>query len=193
MKRMICMLALMLLLAAMAIPVAAQEVTAASPVTAAPAVEETEASIVDEIAAALGEYIPEIVSGGTLIGLVALIFGLKKNLIPSVKEAVAALFRFAKDSNEKNSGEITKIENKVNSLLDRFDAIAAVVEDSHKSLYAEINLLAESSGDLTESIVELLDNTDIPADAKAKIAASHEKHSERIAEFLKAVGEGDEK
>lgn len=194
MKRVFLFFAALLIVSCVAIPAFAEEPTVEAS-TAAPAetlvttteaavttavvtapVEETTASLVDEVAAALSDFFPELLSGATLLGIGALGLLAKKKLIPAITDALSTLFKFTKDNSEKNAADIAMVKGKVNELFTRFEGIATIVEASQKNLCAEVELIAETSCDLSESIVELLNNTDIPADAKAKIAAAHEKH-----------------
>ena len=193
MKRFFLFFVVLAIFAVMAVPVFAEEpatttveasaveTTAPAVVTAAPIVEDpteaVEKSLVDEIGEALGEFVPEMMSGATLAGIGLLALLVKKKLIPSITDALAKMFKFAKENGEKNAADIVEVKGNVYELLTRFEGIATVVEASQKNLCAEVELIAETSCDLSESIVELLNNTDSPAEAKAKIAAAHEKHT----------------
>lgn len=200
MKRIFLFFAAILIVTAVAVPVYAEEpATTAVEASTAPVTdvvedptEAVEESLVDEIADALGEFVPEMMSGATLAGIALLAMLAKKKLIPSITDALSALFKFTKDNSEKNAADIEEVKGEVKELLTRFNGIATVVEVSQKNLFAEAEMIAETFCDFSEIIVELLNNTDIPADAKAKISAAHEKHTAALNAVREVVNKNEE-
>lgn len=157
----------------MVIPAAAAEV--------APEAEST----VSMVSSYIKEYVPEILSAGALIVSLAITYLFKKGLLPIVKKVLTSTEKTLSAYNTKTEEVVSALTEKLDlsekfnaELLERF----TVQESEFKKvlMVTEKALIAQS-----DSLFNLLDNTNLPADVKALVATEHKAQVEEIAGLLK--------
>ena len=170
------LLVLLILLFVMATPICASAAEVDAPVE--------EASAVEVISGYIQEYVPEILSAGTLILSVAITYLFKKALVPGVRKALTAIDGTVSGYNAKMTEMVDGITKELElskafsaELLARFTAQEA---DTKKVLLVvEKALVAQS-----DSLFHLLENTNLPSDTKALIASEHKAQVEEIVALL---------
>lgn len=141
-------------------------------------------STVEIISGYIQQYVPEILSAGTLILSVAITYLFKKALVPGVRKALTAIDGTVSGYNTKMTEMVDGITKELElskvfsaELLELFTAQEA---DTKKVLLVvEKALVAQS-----DSLFNLLENTNLPADTKALIASEHKAQVEEIVALL---------
>lgn len=190
MHRIFLLIMILLVFFTLAVPAFAEEVgeapalevtTAAEPVESEP----SEESLAEEISGILKEWVPEILSAAALAisALIAYLF--KKGLLPKVLSALKVIDGTVSGYNEKAEALVQTISEKLKmsevttaALMERFTLQESEV---NKALYAASKILLAQS----ESLFDLLENTNLPANVKAKISA---KHREQLSEINALIG-----
>lgn len=152
----------------MVIPAAAAEV--------APEAEST----VSTVSAYIKEYVPELLSAGTLVISVAITYLFKKGLLPVVKKVLTSTESTLSAYNTKTEEIVTKLTEKLDlsekfnaELLERF----TVQEAEFTKTMTVVEKVLEAQSD---SLFNLLENTNLPADVKALVATEHKAQIEEI-------------
>jgi uncharacterized oligopeptide transporter (OPT) family protein len=156
----------------MVIPAAAAEV--------APEAEST----VSTVSAYIKEYVPELLSAGTLVISVAITYLFKKGLLPVVKKVLTSTESTLSAYNTKTEEIVTKLTEKLDlsekfnaELLERF----TVQEAEFTKTMTVVEKVLEAQSD---SLFNLLENTNLPADVKALVATEHKAQIEEIRGLL---------
>lgn len=206
MKKLVLLLMTLSVLLALALPVGAEETvtsdaaTTMAPITTAPVTmpvpvseppEEDplseEESLIAEISAVIDTYSSDILSAGALILSAILTYFFRKRLLPGVGNAlnvingtVTGYEKQIKEFLEEALSERKELKEFATSLLERF----TLQEGEVKTALAAASkiLLAQS-----DSLFDLLEHTNLPADTKAEIK---KKHKEQLAEIEAMMGGG---
>lgn len=168
-------------------PVAVTETPAGTEATEAPptATEKSE-STVSEISDAIKEWTPEILSAAALAFSAFITYLFKKGLLPCVTRALSKIDGNVEQYNAaigKLVGELKLSKEQNEALLAQFTVTEEKV--AFTMAVASKVLLAQS-----ESLFELLEHTNLTADVKAEIAATHKAQMAEIAQMM--GGEGHE-
>lgn len=164
-------LVIILILWMMVIPAAAAEVA-------------PEESTVSTVSGYIKEYVPEILSAGALIVSLAITYLFKKGLLPIVKKVLTSTEKTLSAYNTKTEEVVSKLTEKLDlsekfneELLERFTVQEA--EFKKVLMVTEKALIAQS-----DSLFNLLENTNLPADVKALVATEHKAQVEEIRDLL---------
>lgn len=156
----------------MVIPAAAAEV--------APEAEST----VSMVSSYIKEYVPELLSAGTLVISVAITYLFKKGLLPVVKKVLTSTESTLSAYNTKTEEIVTKLTEKLD-LSDKFNAELlerfTVQEAEFTKTMTVVEKVLEAQSD---SLFNLLENTNLPADVKALVATEHKAQIEEIRGLL---------
>lgn len=141
-------------------------------------------STVEIVSGYIKEYVPELLSAGTLLLSLAITYLFKKALVPGVRKALTAIDGTVSGYNTKMTEMVDGITKELElsktfsaELLERFTAQEA---DTKKVLLVvEKALVAQS-----DSLFNLLENTNLPARTKALIASEHKAQVEEIVSLL---------
>lgn len=205
MKKLVVFVMTLAVLLVLAFPVGAEEivtsdVAATASITTAPVTTQApvseppeedpldeEETLIAEISAVIDEYSSDILSAGALILSAILTYFFRKRLLPGVGNAlnvingtVAGYEKQIKSFLEEAVGERKELKEFASSLLERL----TLQEGEVKSALAAASkiLLAQS-----DSLFDLLEHTNLPADTKAEIK---KKHKEQLAEIEAMMGGG---
>ena len=205
MKKLVSLVMLLALLLAPVFPAAAEEVvtdsvTTAAPITTAPVTTQAPAAVlpeedppdeeetlIAEISAVIDTYSSDILSAGALILSAVLTYFFRKRLLPGVGNAlnvingtVTGYEKQIKEFLEEALSERKELKEFATSLLERFTLqegeVKATLDAASKILLAQ-----------SDSLFDLLEHTNLPADTKAEIK---KKHKEQLAEIAAMMGGG---
>lgn len=143
---------------------------------------------VTEVSAALKEFVPEIIGTGSLIVSIVLMLLFKKGLIPSVEKVMTAIFgalnkhnegaeRLLRDAAEELKWSKEFTEKVTERMTVQDEEVKQVLSAASKILLAQ-----------SDSLFDLLEHTNLPADLKAEISA---KHKEQLREISALIGGKD--
>lgn len=165
-------LVIFLILWMMVIPAAAAEV------------EPVEESTVSIVSCYIQEYVPEILSAGTLALSLAITYLFKKGLLPIVKKVLTSTESTLSAYNTKTEEIVTKLTEKLElsekfneAMLDKF----TLQQAEAAKLMTVVEKVLEAQSD---SLFYLLDNTNLPADVKALVSTEHKAQIEEIRGLL---------
>lgn len=167
----------------------------ASPVTA-PVTSELEdpaqeKSVVAEISMALREWIPEIMSAAAFVASMVLVYLFKKGLLPVVAKYLSAIAENVKASNSEVAEESAAFAALLTDLGKRLSEIESREEGRENRLYRETELLSEAFMDMSDTLTDIFENTALAPDVKARIAAKHDAHAEKIKNLLAEIGKNE--
>ena len=194
MKHIIALLFVLLAITIIVVPVGAEEILEVTEAVTTTAVTEappaTEAlpgeSPVKDVSDYLKEWVPEILAAAelALAGLIAYLF--QKALLPGVKKALTSIDSTVTGYNDnakaffdKLSAELKLSQEANAALVEKF-----VLQEKHvKSvlLVVQKSLITQS-----DALCDLLENTNLPAQIKAEIAAKHKAQVEEIVGLIDA-------
>lgn len=143
---------------------------------------------VTEVSAALKEFVPEIIGTGSLIVSIVLMLLFKKGLIPSVEKVMTAIFGALNKHNEgaerllRDAAEELKWSKEFTEKVT--ERMIVQDEEVKQALSAASKILLAQS----DSLFDLLEHTNLPADLKAEISA---KHKEQLREISAMIGGKD--
>ena len=201
MKKLVLLLMTLAVLLALALPVGAEETvtsdaaTTMAPITTAPVTmpvptnesADEEKTLIAEISAVIDTYSSDILSAGALILSAILTYFFRKRLLPGVGNAlnvingtVTGYEKQIKEFLEEALSERKELKEFATSLLERFTLQEGEVKTA-LDVVSKI-LLAQS-----DSLFDLLEHTNLPADIKAEIK---KKHKEQLAEIEAMMGGG---
>ena len=201
MKKLVLLLMTLSVLLALALPVGAEETvtsdaaTTMAPITTAPVTmpvptnesADEEKTLIAEISAVIDTYSSDILSAGALILSAILTYFFRKRLLPGVGNAlnvingtVTGYEKQIKEFLEEALSERKELKEFATSLLERFTLQEGEVKTALDA--ASKILLAQS-----DSLFDLLEHTNLPADTKAEIK---KKHKEQLAEIEAMMGGG---
>lgn len=194
MKHIIALLFVLLAITLVVVPVGAEEIpevteaVTTAAVTEAPPVTEalTGESPVKDVSDYLKEWVPEILSAAALALSAVITYLFKKGLLPGVKKALTSIDNTVTGYNanvkafvDKLSDEL-KLSQETNAeLVEKF-----VLQEKHVNsvlLVVEKALITQS-----DALCDLLENTNLPAQTKAEIAAKHKAQVEEIVGLIDA-------
>lgn len=165
-------LVILLILWMMVIPVAAAEVA-------------PEESTVSMVSGYIKEYAPEILSACTLLASLVLSYLFKKALLPAVKEFIASIKKIIAAYNDKTEEAVSTLTKKLElseafnaELLERFTV-------QEEKINKALNVVEKVMTAQSDSLFNLLVNTNLPSDVKALVATEHKAQMEEIAGLLK--------
>lgn len=164
------------------------EAVTTAPVTEAPPVTEalTGESPVKDVSDYLKEWVPEILSAAALAVSFVIAYLFKKGLLPGVKKVLTFIENTVTGYNanakaffDKLSAEFKLSQEANAALVEKF----ALQEKHVKSvlLVVEKALITQS-----DALCDLLENTNLPAQTKAEIAAKHQAQVEEIVGLIDA-------
>ena len=161
----------------MVIPAAAAEV--------APEAEST----VSTVSAYIKEYVPELLSAGTLVISVAITYLFKKGLLPVVKKVLTSTESTLSAYNTKTEEIDTKLTEKL-ELSEKFNEAMLEKFTLQQAEAAKLMTVVEKVLEAqSDSLFYLLDNTNLPADVKALVATEHKAQIEEIRGLLNGYEE----
>lgn len=196
MKHIIALLLVLLAVTLVVVPVGAEEITEVTgavttteaPVTEAPPV--TEAlpgeSPVKDVSDYLKEWVPEILSAAALALSAVITYLFKKGLLPGVKKALTAI-----------DSTVTGYNDRIEKFVDRVSGELELSKETSAELLAKYTLQEKHVKDVllivekalitqSDALCDLLENTNLPAQTKAEIAAKHKAQVEEIAGLINA-------
>lgn len=194
MKHIIALLFVLLAITIIVVPVGAEEIpevteaVTTAPVTEAPPV--TEAlpgeSPVKDVSDYLKEWVPEILSAAALAVSFVITYLFKKGLLPGVKKALTSIDSTVTGYNANVKAFVDKLSEELKlsqetnaALVEKF-----VLQEKHVNsvlLVVEKALITQS-----DALCDLLENTNLPAQTKAEIAAKHKAQVEEIVGLIDA-------
>lgn len=188
-------------LLALALPVGAEEpvtsdaATTMAPITTAPVTmpaptnesADEEKTLIAEISAVIDTYSSDILSAGALILSAILTYFFRKRLLPGVGNAlnvingtVTGYEKQIKEFLEEALSERKELKEFATSLLERF----TLQEGEVKTALDVVSKILRAQSD---SLFDLLEHTNLPADIKAEIKKTHK---EQLAEIEAMMGGG---
>jgi hypothetical protein len=201
MKKLVLLLMTLAVLLALALPVGAEETvtsdaaTTMAPITTAPVTmpaptnesADEEKTLIAEISAVIDTYSSDILSAGALILSAILTYFFRKRLLPGVGNAlnvingtVTGYEKQIKEFLEEALSERKELKEFATSLLERF----TLQEGEVKTALDVVSKILRAQSD---SLFDLLEHTNLPADTKAEIKKTHK---EQLAEIEAMMGGG---
>ncbi len=198
MRNMIALLLVLLAVTLVVVPVGAEEIpevtgavtTTEAPVTEAPVPSVTEVtpgeSPVKDVSDYLKEWVPEILSAAALALSAMITYLFKKGLLPGVKKALTSI-----------DSTVTGYNDRIEKFVDRVSSELELSKETSVELLAKFTLQEKHVNDVlmvvekalitqSDALCDLLENTNLPAQTKAEIAAKHKAQVEEIVGLLNA-------
>ena len=209
MKKLVLLLAVLLTLT-FAFPAAAEEalnteitteaVTTTAPVTDAPVTappttaedpaEEPEKTLIDEISGVIKEYMPSLLSSAVLVLSAVLTYLFKKGLVPGISRSLGVIDQTVTGYKEDIKGFLAKLGEENEALREFSEKLLSRISEKESELTNALNAGAKILLAQSDSLFDLLEHTNLPAQTKAEIAA---KHKAQIEEITKLVGGANDK
>jgi hypothetical protein len=194
MKHIIALLFVLLAITIIVVPVGAEEIpevtesVTTAPVTEAPTVTEslTGESPVKDVSDYLKEWVPEILSAAALALSAVITYLFKKGLLPGVKKALTSIDSTVTGYNANVKAFVDKLSEELKLSQETNAALVEklVLQEKHVNsvlLVVEKALITQS-----DALCDLLENTNLPAQTKAEIAAKHKAQVEEIVGLIDA-------
>lgn len=194
MKHIIALLFVLLAVTIIVVPVGAEEIpevteaVTTAPVTEAPPVTESlpGESPVKDVSDYLKEWVPEILSAAALALSAVITYLFKKGLLPGVKKALTSIDSTVTGYNANVKAFVDKLSEELKLSQETNAAIVEkfVLQEKHVNsvlLVVEKALITQS-----DALCDLLENTNLPAQTKAEIAAKHKSQVEEIVGLIDA-------
>ena len=194
MKRFFALFMILLLFCVLGVEVSAAEASPnEAPVTTAETVITDEAapekgeSTIEEISAIVKEYVPEILTAASLVLGIVIAWLFKKGLIPSVINLLNTILEVVKNSHAKVSEDSAATAGLLERLVARLDELRERENAREEKLYSESELVSEALTDMSDTLVEIFEHTNLPAETKAMISARHREHTDKIKGILDRI------
>lgn len=188
MKRfLILILTLVLMAILFAVPVSAEEggdAASAFTSTAPETSEPTEETLVSEISAVLKEWVPELLSGASLVASVVLAYLFKKGLLPGVAKILSHIKSAVSAYNETVEKVLAEVAAERQDLKETTEVLLEKIRIREEDIQTTLNAASKILLAQSDSLFDLLEHTNLPAADKAAIAA---KHKEQLAEIERMI------
>lgn len=166
-------------------PVAVTETPAEAETTEAPptATEKSE-STVSEISDAIKEWTPEILSAAALAFSAIITYLFKKGLLPGVAKALTKIDGSVEQYNEMAKKLVDTLTEELKLSKEETSALMEKFTVSETEMRRALDVSSKILLAQSESLFELLEHTNLPADVKAEIAATHKAQAAEIAKLM---------
>ncbi len=162
-----------------------------APVTAPPPVEEApEETLIAEISGVIKEYMPSLLSSAVLVLSAVLTYLFKKGLVPGISRSLGVIDQTVTGYKEDIKGFLAKLGEENEALREFSEKLLSRISEKESELTNALNAGAKILLAQSDSLFDLLEHTNLPAQDKAEITA---KHKEQIEEITKLVGGGHDK
>lgn len=170
-------------------PVTVTETPAEAETTEAPPTV-TDESTVSEISDILKEWVPEILSAAALAFSAFITYLFKKGLLPGVTRALSKIDGNVEQYNAAIGKLVGDIADELKLSKEQNEALLAKFTVTEEQVASTMSVASKILLAQSESLFELLEHTNLPADVKAEIAATHKAQMAEIAQLM--GGEGHE-
>ena len=166
-------------------PVTVTETPAESETTEAPptATEKSE-STVSELSDAIKEWTPEIMSAAALAFSAIITYLFKKGLLPGVAKALTKIDGSVEQYNEMAKKLVDTLTEELKLSKEETSALMEKFTVSETEMRRALDVSSKILLAQSESLFELLEHTNLPADVKAEIAATHKAQAAEIAKLM---------
>jgi polyhydroxyalkanoate synthesis regulator phasin len=166
-------------------PVTVTETPAETETTEAPptATEKSE-STVSEISDAIKEWTPEIMSAAALVFSAIITYLFKKALLPGVAKALTKIDGSVEQYNELAKKLVDTLTEELKLSKEETSALMEKFTVSETEMRRALDVSSKILLAQSESLFELLEHTNLPADVKAEIAAMHKAQAAEIAKLM---------
>ena len=176
-------------------PPTAETATTSAPISTmapsadAPTEAPGEETLVSEISAVLKDWVPELLSGASLVASVVLAYLFKKGLLPGVAKILSHIKSAVSTYNETVEKVLAEVAAERQDLKETTEVLLEKIRIREEDIQVTLNAASKILLAQSDSLFDLLEHTNLPAAEKAAIAA---KHKEQLAEIAQMVGSYEE-